>query len=213
MKGKKEILTTILAEKLVSIIRLNNQDAVLPVTDSLVEGGIKILEITTNTPGFHIELENARKRHPEVLIGAGTVINAELAEQAIGSGAQFLVTPNTNRKVIDVALKLDIPVLMGALTPTEISNAIGYGADIIKLFPAGSLGLPYLKALRGPFKEISFFAVGGIDIETMNAWFKAGVSGIGIGGSLVKSSARTSEDMEEIKRLAPQFIKKMKNYV
>lgn len=211
MRSKEKILATILAEKLVSIIRLNNQDAVQPVIDSLVEGGIKILEITTNTPGFHVELENARKRHPDVLIGAGTVINASLAEKAIGSGAQFLVTPNTNKKVIDVAIKPNIPVLMGALTPTEISNAMDYGADIIKLFPAGSLGMPYFKALKGPFKEIPFFAVGGIDIETMNEWFKAGISGVGIGGSLVKGSAKTSEDMEEIKRLADQFIKKMKN--
>ena len=211
MKGKKEILTAILAEKLVSIIRLNNQDAVQAVIDSLVEGGIKILEITTNTPGFHIELENARKRHPDVLIGAGTVINASLAEKAIGSGAQFLVTPNTNKKVIDVALKPDIPVLMGALTPTEVSNAIDYGADIIKLFPAGSLGMSYFTALKGPFKETAFFAVGGIDIENMNAWFKAGISGVGIGGSLVKGSARTLEDMNEIKSLAQQFTKQMKN--
>jgi 2-dehydro-3-deoxyphosphogluconate aldolase/(4S)-4-hydroxy-2-oxoglutarate aldolase len=206
MKGKEEILEGLLTEKLVAVVRLNHQAFVQPVLESLVAGGIKILEITTNTPGFRTEIKNARLRYPDILIGAGTVINKHLAEHAIASGAQFLVTPNTNKEIAEIAFNANIPILMGALTPTEISDALSFGADIIKLFPAGQFGISYLNALRGPFKNVKIFAVGGIGLDTLAEWVQAGIDGLGIGSSLVKASASTAEDMKEIEDLAKQFI-------
>ncbi len=207
MSDKNEIIDRIRTERLISIIRLHEQTAVQPTVDALVAGGIQILEITTNTPGFSEEIEKARHRHPRVLIGAGTVISCDLATRAIAGGAQFLVTPNTDKEVAEAGLKHGVPVLMGAMTPTEVSMALGYGADIIKLFPAGDLGIPYFKSLKGPFDAVPFFAVGGISEENIRDWFEAGIDGVGLGSSLVKSSVRTEADFKRITALAEKFIK------
>lgn len=207
MNEKQDILDRIIAAKLISIIRLKQQAAVDQTVDALVAGGIQVLEITTNTPGFVEEIERARKRHPNILIGAGTVINADSAKQAIAGGAQFLVTPNTYKKVAEIGETNGIPVLMGAMTPTEIADALAYGADIIKLFPAGDLGISYFKSLKGPFDSVPFFAVGGIDESNLQDWFEVGINGVGLGSSLVKSSVETDADFERITALAEKFIK------
>ncbi len=192
---------------MISIIRLKEQAAVERTVDALVAGGIQVLEITTNTPGFAEEIEKAQNRHCNVLIGAGTVVTSDLAKQAIAGGAQFLVTPNTNKEVIEVGKTNDIPVLMGAMSPTEIANALAYGADIIKLFPAGDLGISYFKSLKGPFDSVPFFAVGGVNESNIWEWFEAGIDGVGLGSSLVKSSVKTDADFKKITTLAEKFIK------
>ncbi|MDT7827621.1 bifunctional 4-hydroxy-2-oxoglutarate aldolase/2-dehydro-3-deoxy-phosphogluconate aldolase [Pricia sp. S334] len=196
----------ILSEKLIAVIRLEEQEAVAPTVNALVTGGVQVLEITTNTPGFAKEIKNARDRHPQVSIGAGTVTNAELATQAIAAGAQFLVTPNTNRTVAEVSNSSGVPVVMGAVTPTEVADALTYGADIIKLFPAGNLGISYFKSLKGPFDAVPFFVVGGIDENNIRDWFAAGIGGVGLGSSLVKSGVKTEADFKEITALAEKFL-------
>ncbi len=211
MIGIQDIIDRILTAKLISIIRLKEQAAVEQTVDALVAGGIQVLEITTNTPGFAEEIEKAHERHPNVLIGAGTVITADLAEKAIAGGAQFLVTPNTNKEVAEIGKMNGIPVLMGAMTPTEVVKAQAYGADIIKLFPAGDLGISYFKSLKGPFDSVPFFAVGGVNHKNMQEWFDAGVDGVGLGSSLVKSDVRTDADFKGISDLAQKFIKLMPN--
>ncbi len=209
---KEEILDGLLEEKIVSIIRLKHGEMVSKAIDSLVQGGIKVLEITSNTPNFDIQITSARKRYPDILVGAGTITTQQLAQIAIGAGAQFLVTPNTNRAVVGEAMKGDIPVIMGAFTPTEIANAVSYGADIVKLFPAGQLGISYYKSLRGPFAETMFFAVGGIGIDNMKDWLDAGVDGLGIGSTLVKQEANTQEDLDSIASKARQFKEFIRNH-
>src|SRR5680860_373762 len=119
MSDKKEIIDRILAEKLISILRLKEQAAVTRTVDALVAGGIQVLEITTNTPSYVEEIGKVRNRHPNILIGAGTVVTSDLAQRAIAGGAQFLVTPNTNKEVAEIGEREGIPVLMGAMTPTE----------------------------------------------------------------------------------------------
>ena len=132
---KEKILNRLLEEKVISIVRLKNGEMTTRVIDNLVQAGIKALEITSNTPNFTTEIASAREKHPDVLVGAGTITTGELAQLAIDSGAQFLVTPNTNREIVETATKEQVPVIMGALTPTEIANALSYGADTIKLSP------------------------------------------------------------------------------
>ncbi|WP_373517754.1 bifunctional 4-hydroxy-2-oxoglutarate aldolase/2-dehydro-3-deoxy-phosphogluconate aldolase [Pricia sp.] len=212
MIGKQDIIDRILAAKLISIIRLKEQAAVERTVHALIAGGIQVLEITTNTPGFAEEIEKARERHPNVLIGAGTITTGALAKQALASGAQFLVTPNTNKEVAvmgenaEICETNGIPVLMGAMSPTEVADALAYGADIIKLFPAGDLGISYFKSLKGPFDSVPFFAVGGVNESNMRDWFDAGIEGVGLGSSLVKSSVRTDADFKRISDLAKKFI-------
>lgn len=207
MIEKQDIIDRILAAKLISIIRLRERASVAWTVDALVAGGIQVLEITTNTPGFAEEIEKARNNHPNVLIGAGTVFTADLAKQAIAGGAQFLVTPNTDKAVSEIGIANGIPVLMGAMSPTEVANALVYGADIIKLFPAGDLGISYFKSLKGPFDSVPFIAVGGVNESTINDWFEAGIDGVGLGSSLVKSSFKTDSDFKRITAKAKKFIK------
>lgn len=209
--NRSSIVKIIEQEKLVVVIRLKHQNEVAGVIKNLVEAGIKILEVTSNTPGFTEEISKARQLYPNVLIGAGTVINERVADQASQAGAQFLVTPNTNEEVIKVAHENDIPVLMGALTPTEVCCAAEAGADFVKLFPADIMGIPYFKSIKAPLNHVKLLAVGGIDLDTVEDWLDAGAAGIGIGGALTKSVTGEKE-LEAVKNRAAKFIAKVKNY-
>lgn len=204
--NRKEITAYIEREKIVAIIRLKEQKKVANVLKNLISGGIKVLEITSNTPGFSNEISNARMLYIDVLIGAGTVTNIHIAEEAIKAGAQFLVTPNTNIEVIKLAHQHDIPVLMGAFTPTEVCLAVDNGADIVKLFPAGNLGIDYFKAIRGPLSTITFFVVGGIDLNNVQDWMKAGASGVGLGSVLTN----TAGGSQSTKHTAEKFVSLIK---
>jgi 2-dehydro-3-deoxyphosphogluconate aldolase/(4S)-4-hydroxy-2-oxoglutarate aldolase len=187
MPSRCDVTQTLLDSKVIAIVRLKEQNQVADCIDSLVKGGIKCLEITSNTPGYLTELKAAIQHYPEILIGAGTITNTQKAQDAINAGAQFLVTPNTDRHIVELAHQFDIPVLMGAFTPTEINHAMQYGADIVKLFPAGVLSIDYYKSIRGPLSNIPMIAVGGIDLENASKWLKAGIDGIGLGACLSKS--------------------------
>ena len=173
-------------DKLVAIIRLKQQSDVAPLINCLVNAGINALEITSNTPGFEQEIAKARAAYKNTLIGAGTIINTALAHQAIDAGAQFLVTPNTNQAVVELAHRHGLPVLMGALTPTDVANAIDYGADIIKVFPAGSMGVNYFKALTGPFSDVPLMPVGGINLDNLTDWFEAGACAVAVSSDFSK---------------------------
>ncbi len=199
-------------EKIVVIIRAKEQSTVQPVIDTLVKVGIKALEITSNTVGFTEEITKARNSFPEILVGAGTVTNPEIAKKAIDAGAQFLVTPNTNISVIKYAHQNDVPVLMGAYTPTEVYTAYEAGADIVKLFPAdtGSHSIKYFKGIKGPLDNIPLMAVGGVNLSNIKDWFEAGIDGVGVGGSLVKLDANNS--LEDIYNTAKAMIDIVKEY-
>ncbi|MGB7392779.1 MAG: bifunctional 4-hydroxy-2-oxoglutarate aldolase/2-dehydro-3-deoxy-phosphogluconate aldolase [Pricia sp.] len=209
MRNKKQIIDRIRSEKLIAILRLNAQESVQPAVDALVAGGMQVMEITTNTPGFAEEITKARERHPEMLIGAGTVTTFEMAQKVIAAGAQFLVTPNAHRKVAELGKAEHIPILMGAMTPTEVANALAFGADIIKLFPAGTLGIPHYQSLKGPFNDVPFFAVGGIDKNNIEDWLEVGIDGIGLGSGLVKSAVRTKADFRQVTTQAEGFRKQV----
>jgi 2-dehydro-3-deoxyphosphogluconate aldolase/(4S)-4-hydroxy-2-oxoglutarate aldolase len=203
--ARNKIAQQIISHKLIGIIRLNNSSSVQATLSSLIQGGVKVLEITSNTPEFCLHIELARQQFPAVLVGAGTILRAELATQAIAAGAQFLVTPNVNAQVVEIAHANNIPVLMGAATPTEIGNALAYGADIIKLFPANALSIDYYKALKGPFSDTPMFAVGGISINNVAAWLSSGIQGVGVGSELVQEITSENSMAEHI-RFVQQFM-------
>ncbi|WP_426431507.1 bifunctional 4-hydroxy-2-oxoglutarate aldolase/2-dehydro-3-deoxy-phosphogluconate aldolase [Winogradskyella sp. HB-48] len=204
---RQEIVAFIKSERLIAIVRTKEQEKVPEIIEALVQGGIRVIEITSNTPGFLNEISKARERYAtsKILIGAGTVTNKVIAEQTIKSGAQFLVTPNVNQKVLAIANQYDIPVAMGALTPTEICTAVDFGADIVKLFPAGNLGVKYFKSVKSPLDDVCIFAVGGIDFSNIEEWIAAGVSGFGLGSALTK--AKYGEEVECVKINTERFVK------
>jgi len=200
---KATIIQKIEAAKVVAIIRSENSLDVRPVIETLIKSGIKALEITSNTPDYCEHISWAREQFPEILTGAGTIISEALAEEACRAGAQFLVTPNMDPEVIAVAKKAGIATLMGAMTPTEIATGLKHGADFIKIFPAGSLGIAYFKALLGPFRGTKFIAVGGINAANAAEWLAAGAVGIGVGGSLTSGTAADLENA--VKELLAQI--------
>ncbi|WP_421809124.1 bifunctional 4-hydroxy-2-oxoglutarate aldolase/2-dehydro-3-deoxy-phosphogluconate aldolase [Flagellimonas sp.] len=205
--NKEEITSFLEKEKLVAIIRQKNQQEIQPILRALVEGGVKALEITSNTPGFLEEIRNARTLYPNILVGAGTVTNKKLAQEAIEAGAQFLVTPNVEVSIIPLAHSHGVPVIMGALTPSEICKANEHGADVIKLFPAGIFGLDYFKAIKGPLNTLKFFVVGGISTDNIKEWMLAGADGFGIGSELTKMA--DPDNPNEITEKAKSFLQQI----
>ncbi len=209
---RQEKSAIIQQEKLIAIIRSQNQSDVSVIIDTLVDSGIKALEVTSNTTGFIEEIQKARKKHPHVLIGAGTITNVTLVKQAIAADAQFIVTPNTNTDVIAYAHQFELPVFMGALTPSEICTAHEAGADAIKLFPCSieNLGIPYYKAIRGPLDNIPLFAVGGVGLHNLTQWLEAGIQGVGVGGGL--TTLNKDNTIEDIRKTAKAMVQIIKEY-
>ncbi|KAA1247864.1 bifunctional 4-hydroxy-2-oxoglutarate aldolase/2-dehydro-3-deoxy-phosphogluconate aldolase [Aquimarina sp. RZ0] len=210
--NRQEKLTLILEEKIVAIIRSKVQSDVNQIIEALASSGIKALEITSNTVGFMEEIKKARAKYPDILVGAGTITNTTLAKQAVDAGAQFIVTPNTNTEVIKYAHLHELPVLMGALTPSEICEAEAAGADVVKLFPSGTenIGIPYYKAVSAPLDNITLFAVGGIGLHNIKAWFEAGIQGVGVGGKL--TTLNENNTLEDIRNTAKQMLDIIKNF-
>lgn len=199
---KAAILKRITDSGVVVIIRAKSADDVDGIVSYLVEGGITALEITANTPDYTGAIAKMRKTYPNLLIGAGTITGTGLVDEAVAAGAQFIVTPNTKAAVVARAHEHDIPVLMGAMTPTEVVTAEEAGADVVKLFPSGNLGPAYLKSLaKGPFLNTPFFAVGGVDEKNIANWIAAGAAGVGVGGSLVTVVNSVEERSEIVKRV------------
>ena len=199
---KQYILEQMFEQKLVVIIRVEQPQQVDGIVENLIEAGVGILEITSNTPGYAEKISQLRAQYPSLIVGAGTITSVELAEQATAAGAQFLVTPNTCAQVAGFANKHELPVLMGAFTPTDVVEAKKAGADVVKLFPAEPIGPDYLKALaKGPFLDTAFFPVGGIDENNFESWMQAGAKGLGVGGSLAKPVNSLEEKLQLITRV------------
>lgn len=191
---RERTVKRMLDHRLVVIIRVAGPDDIPPIVACLVGGGAEVIEITSNTPGWKHAVAQMRREHPDLLFGAGTITSTTLAEEAIAAGAQFLVTPNTRPEVVEFAHRHGVPVVMGAMTPTEVADAVDANADIVKLFPASTLGPGHLKSLAaGPFLDTVFFAVGGVDEHNLPQWIENGAAGVGIGGSLA-APVPTAED-------------------
>ncbi|WP_298493921.1 bifunctional 4-hydroxy-2-oxoglutarate aldolase/2-dehydro-3-deoxy-phosphogluconate aldolase [uncultured Algibacter sp.] len=191
---REDIVAIIKKERVIAIVRTKEQLKIPKLIKDLVDGGIKVIEITSNSPGVLEEIAIARKLYSgtDIIIGAGSVVNVKIANAAIKAGAQFLVTPNTNTDVIAVAHNHSIPVVMGALTPSEICLAAEHGADIIKLFPAGDIGISYFRSIQAPLDSITFFGVGGINLLNIEEWIAAGISGVGLGSALTNEEKNKS---------------------
>ncbi|MEH7386224.1 bifunctional 4-hydroxy-2-oxoglutarate aldolase/2-dehydro-3-deoxy-phosphogluconate aldolase [Bacillus sp. JJ1521] len=196
--------------KLVAIIRSKSSDGLENTVESLYEGGIRAIEITTNTPGALKGIEWIRENYTDVLVGAGTVLDSETARLAVLSGAEFMLTPTLKKETIETANRYGIPVIPGVYTPTEILTAYEFGAIMVKIFPIRQLGPKYLQDLLGPLPFLEVMAVGGISIENAGDYLKAGAVSLGIGSSLVDDKLVQQGDFEEIKRRAASFVEFIK---
>lgn len=208
----EEVLSRIQKEKLIAILRGVPMDRIDGVVGALVRGGVRVLEFTFDHDQPDYLAANAAKiRHTvekfgdQVLVGCGTAITVEEVEAAHDAGACLVISPNVDMAVIRRTKQLDMVSMPGALTPTEVVAAYNMGADIVKLFPAGELGLGYIKAVRGPLGYIPMSAVGGVKPENVKDFLNAGVCGFGVGGQLVLSKAVKSGDDAAIEARAKEF--------
>tara|TARA_R110000772_G_scaffold111529_13_gene215440 strand:- start:7153 stop:7830 length:678 start_codon:yes stop_codon:yes gene_type:complete len=183
--SREDVRQRLIRDKLIVIIRVTDPYEIGPIIKCMFDAGVGAVEITSNTPGYQEAITQARARYPNMLVGAGTITEPGLVEEAVKAGAQFLVTPNTCAELVRCAHNVNVPIVMGALTPTDVTVANRAHADIVKLFPAGSIGCDYLKSLAsGPFLTTTFFPVGGIDEHNFEQWMQSGAAGVGIGGAL-----------------------------
>lgn len=208
-RTKAQVLEGLTAGGIVPVIRADSADAAVRIVEALVAGGIRTLEITMTVPDAIGAIRIvAEKFGRDVLLGAGTVTSRALAEGSIDAGAEFLVTPCVVPEVIAVARERGVAVLPGAMTPTEVFAAWSAGGDIIKIFPASNVGgASYLKALKGPFPQIKLCPTGGVNLQTIGDFVKAGASAVGVGGELVSKAAIDRGDFDEITRLASEYVK------
>ena len=192
---------------IVAVIRAANGDLLCDVAEALLAGGVEVMEVTFTVPRAHQALERMAERiGDKILLGAGTVLDAETARVALLSGAEFIVSPTLNLDVIRLCRRYDKLVMPGAFSPTEILTAWEAGADIVKVFPSDITGPAYLKALAGPLPQIRLMPTGGVTPETVAAFLQSGAFALGVGSSLVDPKAVAAGQLQAIEKRARQFV-------
>ncbi len=212
MKG--EVLRATKEHKITAILRGIENDRICPVIDALYDGGIRLLEVTFNQKSptkladTTAAIRYAKEKYQDrMYVGAGTVMSVEELLAAREAGAEFILAPNVNLEVIKKAVELDVCAIPGAMTPSEVAASYEAGAEIVKLFPAGNLGLSYCKAVMAPMNHVPLIAVGGIDDKNLGDFLKAGFIGAGIGSNLTDKTMIQKKDFDGIRKLAQRYMR------
>ncbi|MGW4244836.1 bifunctional 4-hydroxy-2-oxoglutarate aldolase/2-dehydro-3-deoxy-phosphogluconate aldolase [Nocardia sp. NPDC004722] len=196
----------ILADRALTVVRAPEIPDAVALADALAGAGIRAVELTFTTPGV-LEYIRAIAKSGVGVIGAGTVLTAEQAESAIDAGAQFLVTPGISEQVAEVAVRREIPVVMGAFTPSEVMRALELGAAAVKIFPAKALGPGYLKDLRGPFPDVRLIPSGGVNAGNAADFLAHGAVAVTAGTDVVPPAAVAAGEWSEIASRAAAFVR------
>ena len=203
---KQEVRALIEKIGIVPVIRTASPQEARFAAEAVWQGGIPIVEITMTIPHALEVISELVKTMPKLLVGAGTVVNQDLALQCFDAGAQFLVTPGFSQKTVAAAHNLDMLIMAGALTPTEVMTAWDAGVDFVKIFPCSNLGGPsYIKALKGPLPHVPLVPTGGVNLETAADYIRAGAAALGIGGELVLKHAFQERKPKLISNLATRY--------
>ena len=205
--GRAAIVRAIESAGVVAVIRLTDATHLRAVAEALAEGGVRAIEVTMTVPRAVALIEELAAGLPkELLLGAGTVLDAETARQVIQAGARFVVSPVFKPELIEAGHRSDVPVMPGCFTPTEILTAWEAGADIVKVFPATALGPAFFKDIRGPLPQVRLMPTGGVTRENAGDWIRAGAVAIGAGTALVDPKAVTERRFDLITANARHFI-------
>jgi 2-dehydro-3-deoxyphosphogluconate aldolase/(4S)-4-hydroxy-2-oxoglutarate aldolase len=203
---KQYAVDRIRASGIIAIMRASSSDQLLAAAEAVLSGGVSAIEVTLTTPGALSVVEQAVKRFGDaVLFGVGTVLDSESARAAIFSGAQFIVAPTLRLETIALCKRYSAPVMPGAYTPTEILTAWEAGADIVKVFPADSLGPQFIKAVKAPLPQVRLCPTGGVSLANIAEFFKAGADVVGVGGELINNKLLEAKDFGEITARAKRF--------
>jgi len=203
-------LKRVLDSGLVAIIRAPSGDQLVDVAKALYAGGIDVIEVTFTVPGVLDVLKQLRDAiGDQILLGAGSVLDPESARAAMLAGAEYIVTPTVNTDVIHMCRRYGKVVMAGGFTPTEILTAWNAGADIVKVFPADVGGPSYLKSIHGPLPQVRLLPTGGVNLDTLDSFVKAGACAVGLGSALVEKEALANGDMARIEARARDFVSAM----
>lgn len=205
---REQVRDRVLAVGIVPVVRATTTKHAITAAVAVAAGGISIVEVTMTVPGALAAITEVIKTlGNEVIVGAGTVLDAQAARQCFDAGAQFLVTPGLDLGTIQAAKMAGKLIMAGALTPTEVITAWKSGADFVKVFPASAVGGPaYLKALRGPLPQVPLVPTGGVNLKTAADFLRAGAAALGVGSELVLPDALKSNDVSLITTLATKYL-------
>ncbi len=209
--SKTDILAKIKATGIVPVIRAKSADEALKLTEAIYEGGINIFEITMTVPGaieVIKELTEKYKDNDDVIIGAGSVLDAPTAKMAIQAGAKFVVGPSFDEEMVKLCNRYQTPVIPGAVTPTEVVKAMEAGADVVKIFPATLFGPKIIKAIKGPIPHAPLLPTGGVDLDNVADWIKAGSYAVGAGSAIVGKV--DGDNYSKVTDASRQFVEKIK---
>ncbi len=211
MRSKQQIIEQLLNPGVIAVVRAKRADQAVPLAEALVAGGVIAVEITMTTPNAIAAIKAASdKLGDRALIGVGTVLDEATCQAAIDAGAQFIVSPICRRELVPIAQKAGKPIMLGAYTPTEAQLAHEAGSDFIKIFPADTLGPNYIKALRAPLPHLKIVPTGGVDLKTIGDFFKAGVTAVGAGSSLISKDVLDKDDWTTLTKAAEEFVQAAK---
>ncbi|MBR6504551.1 MAG: bifunctional 4-hydroxy-2-oxoglutarate aldolase/2-dehydro-3-deoxy-phosphogluconate aldolase [Clostridia bacterium] len=208
---KLDILAKLKEEKVVAVVRAESKEQGEKIIDSIVKGGINFIEITMTVPGavdIIKELSEKYKSNPDVIIGAGTVLDPETARMVILAGAKYVVSPSFNPETVKMCNRYRVPVMPGIMTVKEAVEALELGVDILKVFPGNAFGPSIIKAFKGPLPQACFMPTGGVSVENAQEWIKNGAVAIGTGSNLT-AGAKTG-DYESITKIASDFVNAVK---
>jgi len=207
------VVEKISRDKLIAIIRGFGPDDAMQIAKALHAGGINILEVTMNSTQPLKTIEQiASEMGDQVVVGAGTVLDSESTRAAIAAGAEFIISPILDVETIKITKRYGKVSIPAALTPTEILQAFTEGGDIVKVFPAATLGPDYIKHLRGPMPQLKLLPTGGINLDNVDEFLQKGAAGVGLGGSLVNQTDQVTEDyLQKMTYKAEQFVAKVQN--
>jgi 2-dehydro-3-deoxyphosphogluconate aldolase / (4S)-4-hydroxy-2-oxoglutarate aldolase len=204
---KSEVQQRILETGIVPVVRAASPEQAILAAEAVACGGIPIVEITMTVPGaIQVIEELVRTLGSQVLIGAGTVLEAETADRCVEAGAEFLVSPGFDRETVEFARRNGKLMMAGALTPTEVITAYKAGSDFVKIFPCGNVGGPgYIKALKAALPQIPMIPTGGVNLATAPEFLRAGASALGVGGELVSRALLEAGNRAALAELAGRF--------
>jgi 2-dehydro-3-deoxyphosphogluconate aldolase / (4S)-4-hydroxy-2-oxoglutarate aldolase len=203
---KADVCAKIQNVGLIPAVRVSTPEDAWLAAEAVSRGGIPIVELTMTVPKAAELITHLVEKHPDMIVGAGTVLDVETARACLEAGARFITSPGLDLATVEFVVKQGVAVLPGALTPSEVMAAAKAGADFVKIFPCSQIGGPaYLRALRAPFPTVSFIAAGGVNQQNVGDYIQAGAAAVGVGANLIPPRAIEAKEPEWIVELARRF--------
>ncbi len=201
--NRNQILESVLASGAVAVVRMADAKGLVRVAEAIAEGGVRAIEVTMTTPNALAVIEDvARELGDAVLVGVGSVLDADTARQAVDAGARYVVSPVFKPEVIGEAHRLGVPAMPGCFTPTEILAATEAGADVVKVFPADVLGMAFFKGVLAPMPHLKLMPTGGVSLTNAGDWIRAGAVAVGVGSALLDQEAIAQGDFATLTQRA-----------